>query len=263
MVGRKEERTEVRILFLGNNWLGWQVMKWLKETGREIAGVVIHPEEKQKYAREILQAADLPPERIFFGQSLREASTLEAIRKLAPDVGLSVMFDYILDKAFLDLFPRGCFNLHPSYLPYNKGAFANVWAIVDRTPAGVTFHLIDEGVDTGPIVAQRRVEIEPVDTGETLYRKLERAGVELFKETWPRVEACTFELRRQDPDEGEVHRRSDVERIDRIDLDREYKARDLIDILRARTFPPYKGTYFEADGRKIYMELRLYEEAEK
>ena len=130
-------------------------------------------------------------------------------------------------------------------------------------PRRVTFHLIDEGVDTGPIVAQRRVEIEPVDTGETLYRKLERAGVELFKETWPRVEAGTFELRRQDPDEGEVHRRSDVERIDRIDLDREYKARDLIDILRARTFPPYKGAYFEVGGRKIYMELRLYEDPEK
>lgn len=252
----------MKILFFGNNWLGWQVLKWLKETGREIVGVVIHPEEKQKYAREILQAADLPPERIFFGQFLENPSTLEAIRKLAPDVGLSVMFDYILDKAFLDLFPRGCFNLHPSYLPYNKGAFANVWAIVDRTTAGVTFHVIDEGVDTGPIVAQKRVEISPADTGETLYRKLERAGVELFKETWPKVEAGTYELKHQNPDEGMAHKRSDVERIDRIDLDREYKARDLIDILRARTFPPYKGAYFVEDGKKIYMELHLYEDPE-
>jgi len=248
----------VRILFLGNNWLGWQVLKWLKETGREIVGIVIHPEEKQKYAMEILQAADLPPERIFFAPSLKDPSTLEEIRSLSPDVGVSVMFDYILGKDFLNLFPKGCFNLHPSYLPYNKGAFANVWAIVDRTPAGVTFHVVDEGVDTGPIVAQKRVRIEPVDTGETLYRKLERAGVELFMETWPEVEDGTYELKYQSPAEGKVHKRSDVDQIDRIDLDREYKARDFIDVLRARTFPPYKGAYFEVDGKRVYMELTLY-----
>ena len=250
----------MKILFLGNNWLGWRVLQWLKETGREIVGVVIHPEEKQKYARELLEAADLPPERVFFAPMLKDPSSIEEIKALAPDVGVSVMFDYVLDGNFLALFPKGCFNLHPSYLPYNRGAFANVWAIVDRTPAGVTFHLIDEGIDTGPIVAQKKVMIEPVDTGETLYRKLERAGVELFRETWPRVEAGTYELRWQDPGEGETHRRSDVERIDRIDLDREYRARDLIDILRARTFPPYKGAYFEVDGTKVYMELNLYYE---
>ncbi len=248
----------MKILFLGNNWLGWQVLKWLKETGREIVGVVIHPEEKQKYGREILDTAALPAKRVFLAPSLKEISTLEEIRSLSPDVGLSVMFDYILDVSFMELFPKGCFNLHPSILPYNKGAFANVWAIVDRTPAGVTFHVIDAGVDTGPIVAQKEVKIEPIDTGETLYRKLEGAGVALFKETWPKVETGEYTLYPQDPGAGTVHRRSDVDRIDRIDLEKEYKARELIDILRARTFPPYNGAYFVAEGKRVYMELKLF-----
>ncbi len=251
----------MRILFLGNNWLGWQVLKWLKETDREVVGIVIHPEEKQKYTREIIETAGLPAERVYLAPSLGEPATLDRIKTLAPDVGLSVMFDYILDETFLGLFPKGCFNLHPAYLPYNKGAFANVWAIVDRTPAGVTFHVIDKGVDTGPIVAQKEVKIEPVDTGESLYRKLERAGVRLFREIWPKIEEGTFELKPQDPSEGKVHRRNDVAGIDFIDLDREYKARDLINILRARTFPPYKGAYFVEDGKKVYLELKLsYEE---
>ena len=49
---------------------------------------------------------------------------------------------------------------------------------VDGTPAGVSLHRIDEGIDTGPILARREVPVEPIDTGETLYRKLEDAGLE-------------------------------------------------------------------------------------
>ena len=104
----------MKILFLGNNYLGWQVLKWLKETGREIVGLVIHPEEKQKFADEILKTAGLPKERIFYGPDLKKKETLETIKSLNADVGLSVMFDYILKKEFLDIFPKGCFNLHPS-----------------------------------------------------------------------------------------------------------------------------------------------------
>ncbi len=248
----------MKILFLGNNYLGWQVLTWLKETGREIAGLVIHPEEKRKFTDEILKTAALPGERIFEAPALREVKTLDQIKSLNADVALSVMFDYILKKEFLNLFPQGCFNLHPSYLPYNRGNYPNVWSIVDGTPAGVTLHIVDEGVDTGLIIAQERVEIAPVDTGESLYHKLEEAGIRLFREAWPRVEKGEYTPIPQDTSIGEFHKKSDVEKIDRIDLDREYKARDLINILRARTFPPYKGAYFEENGQKVYMELKLY-----
>ncbi len=248
----------MKILFLGNNWLGWQVLKWLMETGREIIGLVIHPVEKQKYADEIVKTAGLPDERIFYGHNLKEKRVRDQIRSLRPDVGLSVMFDYVLRKEFLRIFPKGCFNLHPSYLPFNRGNYPNVWAIVDETPAGVTFHVVDEGVDTGPIVAQEKVDVEPIDTGETLYRKLEDAGVRLFEKVWPKIESGSYALIQQDKKVGVFHKKRDVEKIDRIDLEKSYRARDLINILRARTFPPYKGAYFEEGGKRIYMELKLY-----
>jgi len=248
----------VKILFLGNNWLGWQVLKWLVGTGRKVIGVVIHPEEKQKYADKILEAAALPAECAFSAPLLKDERVLEKIKSLEPEVGLSVMFDYVLEKEFLEIFSRGCYNLHPSYLPYNRGNYSNVWSIIGRTPAGVTLHMIDGGVDTGAIIAQREVEIEPVDTGETLYRKLENTGVQLFEETWPLIESGEVTPVPQDKDVGEFLRKRDVEKIDCIDLDKDYKARDLIDILRARTFPPYKGAYFVENGKKIFMELKLY-----
>jgi methionyl-tRNA formyltransferase len=251
----------MRILYLGNNWVGWQVLKWLKEQGEEIAGLVIHPPRKQKYAKEILRAAGLPAAKVFDGSRLAQPEVMAAIRKLAPDIGLSVLFDYILKPEFLSIFPQGVVNLHPAYLPYNRGQYPNVWSIIENTPAGVTLHYIDKGTDTGDIIARKEVAVEPVDTGETLYRKLERASVALFRETWPLVRSGKATRAPQGSEPGTCHRTKDVEAIDEIHLDETYVARDLINVLRARTFPPYPGAYFMHQGRRIYLRLQLlYEE---
>jgi methionyl-tRNA formyltransferase len=251
----------MRILYLGNSWVGWQVLKWLREQEEKIAGLVIHPPHKQKYVEEMLQVVELPPSSIFDGSRLRERETVEAIQKLAPDIGLSVLFDYILKPAFLAIFPQGVVNLHPALLPYNQGQYPNVWSIVEETPSGVTLHYIDEGIDTGDIIAQQEVPVEPIDTGETLYRKLERASVSLFQETWPLIRAGKAPRVPQSSEAGTYHRSRDVDAIDEIDLNRDYNARTLINILRARTFPPYKGAYYTVGGRRVYMRLRLeYEE---
>jgi methionyl-tRNA formyltransferase len=251
----------MRILFLGNNWVGWQVMEWLQEQDEQVVGLVIHPPEKQKYGDEIVDSVQLDPSCIFDGSRINQPETLEAIQALKPDIGLSILFDYILEPEFLEIFPSGVVNLHPAYLPYNRGQYPNVWSIIEGTPAGVTLHYIDPGIDTGDIIAQLQVPIEPVDTGETLYHKLERACVDLFKETWPKI--CSGQAPRisQNKDEGTYHRTEDVKDVDCIDLDRKYTARELIDIIRARTFPPYPGAYFVHQGRKVYLRLQLlYEE---
>lgn len=245
----------MRILYFGNNWLGYEVLRWLKEQSEEIVGLVIHPEEKRKYGAEMVKSARLDPSLVLDGSRLREPETLVAIERMRPEIGLSVLFGYILQPDLLAQFPKGCLNLHPSLLPHNRGTYPNVWSIVERTPAGATLHYLDEGVDTGEIVAQQRVPVDLADTGETLYRGLEDAALELFKHCWPDIKAGSAR-RCPQPDGGTYHRVRDVEKIDRIDLDRVYRARDLIDVLRARTFPPYEGAYFEEGGRRIY--LRLY-----
>lgn len=247
----------MKTVVLANNWLGWQAVDWLMHRGEEIVALVIHPHDRRKYGEELLRAAGLPEGRLFDGSRLRDPELLEAIRALHPEIGLSVLFDYLLEPELLEIFPRGVFNLHPSYLPYNRGRYPNVWSIVERTPAGVSLHYIDSGIDSGGIVAQREVAVEPVDTGETLYRKLERAGLDLLRETWPSIREGRAEAVPQEAARATHHRKRDVERIDRIDLDRHYTARELIDILRARTFPPYSGAYIEEGGRRIHLRLQL------
>lgn len=251
----------MRIVYLGNNWVGWQVLKWLRDQGEEVVALVVHPPERCKYGEEIIESAGLEAARIFYGSRLRCPDVIEAIRAVKPEIGISALFGYILHREFLNSMPAGCINIHPALLPYNRGAYPNVWSLVERTPAGVTVHYMDEGVDTGDIIAQREVAVDPIDTGKSLYRKLEQNAVDLFKETWPLIRSGRAPRIAQKEGRGTSHSARDVQCIDEIDLDRSYPARELIDIIRARTFPPYPGVYFSQAGRKVYLRLQLlYEE---
>jgi len=248
----------MRILFLGNNWIGWQVTKWLSEQNENIVGLVLNPPEKQKYAAEIVKSSRVNKENIFYGTQLNQRETLDAIKNLEPDIGLSIQFSYILKPDFIDLFPSGVINLHPAYLPYNRGAYPNVWSIIEQSPAGVTLHYIDSKIDTGDIIAQRRVSVDSIDTGKTLNNKLENSGVDLFKEMWNTIRSGQTSRIPQKEDVGTYHSTQDVSLIDCINLERKYTAQELIDIIRARTFPPYSGAYFiDGEGQKIFLRLEL------
>jgi methionyl-tRNA formyltransferase len=251
----------MRVLFLGNNRVGLEVLRWLKYTGTEIAGVGLHPVGKRKFGEELAATAGLSEDDILPGDRLRDPEVLERVRSLNPDMIVSVLFNYILKPELISIPKRGCINLHPSLLPWNRGQYPNVWSIIEGTPSGVTLHYVDEGVDTGDIIAQQEVEVEPVDTGETLHHKLEEVSIKLFKASWPQVEGDQAVRQPQLKDSGTHHRTRDVDAIDEIDLQEKVRAGALINLLRARTFPPYRGAYFVHDGRRVYVNVSLeYEE---
>lgn len=248
----------MRIFYMANNLVGWRLAQWLKAQNVEFAGLALHPASRSRYREEIRTALDLPDDRVFDAATLHEPESLARLSALKPALGLSVFFGTILRPQLLCLFPDGAVNLHPSYLPYNRGANPNVWSIIDGTPAGVTLHYIDAGIDTGDIVAQQRVCVCATDTGATLYRKLEQASIDLFQSAWPQLAAGSIPRRPQPPAIGPTHRVRDLAVIDEIDLNRYYTGRELIDLLRARTFAPYPGAYFrDANGRKVYIEIEL------
>jgi methionyl-tRNA formyltransferase len=252
----------MRVLFLGNNWLGWQALHWLREQGEEIVGLAVHPEARSMYGSEIRHEVENTNCTVLDGSRLKEAGVLEQVRKLEADIAVSVLFAYVVDDVFIGLFSKGCINLHPALLPHNRGRFPNIWSIVSKTPAGVTLHYIDKGIDTGDVIAQKEVPVEVTDTGATLYRRLEMAGLELFKANWPAIRVGTAPRKPQPPGLGSYHRVRDVETIDEIDLQKSYRAEDLLNVIRARTFAPHKGAYFMHQGRKIYLRLELRDESE-
>lgn len=104
------------------------------------------------------------------------------------DLGISFFYPHILKSEHWNaLTRRAIINCHISYLPYNRGSYPAVWSIIDDTPAGVTIHVIDEGIDTGPIVARELVLKHPNDTGETLYARLDARMLGLLAETLPKI----------------------------------------------------------------------------
>ena len=75
------------------------------------------------------------------------------------NVDLVITFNYrhILKKNILNKLKRPAINLHIAYLPFNKGCHPNFWSFVEDSPKGVTIHEIDKGVDTGPIICQKKL----------------------------------------------------------------------------------------------------------
>jgi methionyl-tRNA formyltransferase len=248
----------VKILYMGNNLVALEVLKWLKGRHENIAGLVVHPPEKSKYGEEIISASGLSPEAIFRGTEINQAKFLDIIQEVKPDIILSIFFNYILQRELIEIPRLGCVNLHPAYLPYGRGQYPNVWSIVEETPAGVTLHyILDEGIDTGDIIAQKAVPVDFTDTGESLYHKLESACIELFKENWEDIKHGTNKRIAQ-PAGGTYHTTRDVRQINEISLEKKYEARQLLNIVRARTFPPYEGAYVILDdGRKVYVRISL------
>ncbi len=247
----------MRILLLADGWVGWEVTRYLRGLGEDIVGLMVHPPAKQHYTQEIIQASGLASTRIWQSGKTIPDEVLSEVGALQPDIVFSIFWNYILPPGFFRIPPDGCINFHCSYLPFNRGKNPNVWPIVEGTPAGVTLHYIDEGIDSGSIVAQREVVVDIVDTAKTLYNKLLLAFVDLFKEAWLDIKAGRISAVQQNSDQGTFHWSKDFRKLDEIDLNRKYDPMELINLLRARTFSPHPAAYFLHEGRKINVRIEL------
>ena len=114
------------------------------------------------------------------------------------DCVISYGYRHILKRNVIEGFRCPIFNLHVSYLPYNRGADPNFWSFYDNTPSGVTIHLIDGGVDTGPIVRQRYVNFkDSEDTFAKTYAVLKQSMEDLFLEFLPSLINDTWTAKKQ------------------------------------------------------------------
>lgn len=171
------------------------------------------------------------------------------------DLGLLAWWPKIVDRALLELPTHGFINTHPSLLPFNRGKHYNFWAIVEEAPFGVTLHRVDTGVDTGDIVAQQAIPYTWLDTGQSLYEKASIAMVDLVRQTYRDLRTLDFPSRPQTADVGSFHRAKELDIASEIHLDEIYTGRQLINLLRARTFPPHPACWFR-DGEEKF-EIRV------
>lgn len=110
------------------------------------------------------------------------------MQEIRPDLVVSYSYHHLLRAPVLEMLPQKFINLHISLLPNNRGSDPNIWAFLHDTPKGVTIHIVDEGLDTGPILVQREVRFdEQTETLSSTYARLHTVIQDLFREHWEAI----------------------------------------------------------------------------
>ncbi|MDP4764363.1 MAG: hypothetical protein NWR97_11920 [Salibacteraceae bacterium] len=135
---------------------------------------------------------------VYEGINVNSSKSLALLQSLNLDIIFSCFWSEIFREPLLNIPRYGVFNLHTALLPNNQGSRPLPWAIIKGEPfAGITLHKMMTGVDNGPIVDQKAVEITKDETAKSLYEKITTAGIQLFKECLPKFENNTFQLKLQ------------------------------------------------------------------
>lgn len=219
------------LVFLGMNDIGREIYSWLCDRESVTVRAIITKKEQ-----------------------------LSIIKDLQPDVVVASGFTHIVPPETLEIPPNGCINLHPGYLPHARGYFPNIWSIIDDLPPGATLHYMDEHIDTGDIIGRERVKKLFRDNGKDVYQRIEQKAIELFKQEWPAVEDGRVETIKNQEENANLYLKDDFEQIRQIDPTETYQAKELIDLLRALTFPPYDNAYMNLNDERYYIEVDIRRE---
>jgi methionyl-tRNA formyltransferase len=179
--------------------------------------------------------------------SLKEAGEVTWLAGLRPDVIVVAAYGQLLPQSVLDIPRSGCINIHPSLLPRHRGPSPMAAAILAGDEVtGVSIMLMDRGMDTGPLLAQRRQPVSAEDTTETLTDALAEVGADLLMETLPLWLAGRVVPQVQD-NERATYSRVVTKEDGRMDW--HLPALELW--RRVRAFQPWPGCYTAWEGKQI------------
>jgi methionyl-tRNA formyltransferase len=179
--------------------------------------------------------------------NLRGEESQSRLRELAPELLVVVAYGEILRREVLGIPPHGAINVHASLLPRHRGASPiNAALLAGDEETGVTIMLMDEGMDTGPVLATRAIPILPHHTAGTLGEELSHLGARLLAETVPRWLAGELEPRQQ-PEGGATYTRL-IHKVEG-ELDWTRAAHDLANQVRA--YDPWPGTFTTWEGKQL------------
>lgn len=156
------------ILFLTNNENTLVLYNWLQQQGERVV----------KYSDKVNR---------------------EVVKNINPNIIINYYYKHIISREVINYVSERIFNLHISYLPWNRGSDPNYWSFIENTPKGVTIHQVDQGLDTGDIVAQQEVFFdERKESFATTYQKLHKEIVKLFIENWRCIKQGTYQMKKQE-----------------------------------------------------------------
>jgi methionyl-tRNA formyltransferase len=243
----------MRLIFMGTPEFAVPSLARLIEDGHEIAAVFTQPDKPAGRGKH-LQA---PPVKMFALErgivvhQPAKIKTNEEVRatfeRVAPDACIVAAYGKILPQWMLDIPRLGCINVHASLLPKYRGAAPINWAIANgERETGVTIMQMDAGMDTGPMLAKRTIEIGEDETAPQLSARLAVLGADLLSETLPRIERGEIEPVPQDNEDATYAPM--LKREDGL-IDWQADAKQIAN--RVRAFQPWPGAYTFFRGARL------------
>jgi len=238
----------MRIIFIGQAAFGKDALAMLIEQKEDIVGVVTVSGKAGQPVKELAEKYGFP---VLQPERLKDPAAIQWVSARSPDLLVLAFVTDFVPKTMIDSATHGGINYHPSLLPKYRGGSAMNWAVIKgEKETGVTIHRIDEGVDTGPIIIQKSVPIDPHDTIKTLYfQKLYPLGIEMIAEAVRLIRedrACPRVQNHSRASYQPVIQESDVI------IDWTLPTQQIYDLIRGSNPAPGATTYFRGKKLKIW-----------
>ena len=242
----------MKVVFFGTPDFAVPTLEALLASDHEVVLVVSRP-DKPVGRKQVLTAPPVVETAKRHGipvsqpKSLKNDEARDVVDGCGAEVAVVVAYGKLIPANLLDVLEHGFVNLHPSLLPRHRGPSPIQWALVcgDRA-TGVTTMQLDEGMDTGPILLQERVPIEPDDTAETLAPRLAELGAALVVRSLDGLQSGSVTVRPQPTDGVNT---TPMLRRNFAKVDWTMPARQLVN--RLRGFTPWPGLYTRFRGGRL------------
>ena len=242
----------MRIVFMGTPDFSVPALRALVEAGHQVTAVVTQPDKPKGRGKDV-QMTPVKIQALEYGipvyqpVKVKTPEFVEVLKKEAPDAIVVIAFGQILSKEILDLPKYGCVNIHASLLPKYRGAAPIQWAVINGDPyTGVSTQRMDEGVDTGDIILEEKVEIRPDETGGSLFDRLAEVGAELCVKTIEAIENGTAVYTPQDNSKA-THTAKIHKELGSIDWTKSAKEIECL----IRGLNPWPSAYTRLDGKTL------------
>lgn len=191
---------------------------------------------------------------------MTDPELINIIQHWNPEFILVIGWYHIVPKQILDMAKKGVAGIHASLLPKYRGGAPLVWALINgESETGVSFFFLDEGVDTGKIIDQRKIPIKLNDTIKTLYTKVEQEGINMLRENMPLIIKNTHSAFEQSIPYG-IHQKAWPPRSPEDgEIDWSKGSIEIYNYIRAQTMP-YPGAFTYLKEKKITIwECKLFD----
>ena len=241
----------MKIIFFGTPEFAVPPLEALLNSGHEIIAVVTQPDRQSGRGRRLrpgpvkirAQKAGL---RLLQPAKARDEHFIDELEALNPSAIVVAAYGQILPPEIIRLPRFGCINIHASLLPRYRGAAPVNWALINgEEKTGVTTMLMDEGMDTGPVLLQEEVMITPDDTAATLSAKLSRSGADLLLKTLHGLERGSI---KPVPQSGSASYAPRLKKTDGM-IPWSKPAVELCNFIRGMT--PWPGAYGFLEGERV------------